>query len=209
VPILSAEFDSSRLLVRIPSTGCTQSADFLPRTRRSDTTPGAVQLILTRVRPDACPGRSAGTKLLEYWLHEIGIRPGDRVRVVNPFEPGSASWPEPATGLRFLIEPRTVRPGDTVTLLLQNNYPQHVGYNLCGSGLERRQGGAWLAIPLGGVCTRELRSVGARQEARYEQRLPATLALGEYRFSTGVETPQHRGKPGLERIFSESFYVRR
>lgn len=116
--------------------------------------------------------------------------------------------PVPA-GLDFAVEPGIAAPGAAVTLVLSNGTAHQIGYNLCGSGLEQRQGGSWRAVPQDGVCTRELRILAPGQQARYQTRLPGFLAAGEYRFRTGVETPLNRGTPGLDQIHSRSFTVAR
>jgi hypothetical protein len=92
-------------------------------------------------------------------------------------------------------------------LSLTNRTRGEIGYNLCDSGLERRQGGAWHSVPLEGVCTQELRRLTPGQVARYEKRLPTDIAAGHFRFRTGVEAPMNRGTPGLDRIASEPFAV--
>jgi hypothetical protein len=96
-----------------------------------------------------------------------------------------------------------------VTLLLRNETPHQIGYNLCASALEHRSGTSWRTEPLEGVCTLELRIVPPGQVARYERKLPTNIAGGEYRFRTSVETPENPATPGLGWIFSEPFTVAR
>lgn len=110
-------------------------------------------------------------------------------------------------GLRFSVEPATAAPGATVTLVLRNGSPRQLGYNLCMSGLEQRQGNGWRPVVGTAVCTAELRLLTPGQEARFQRRLPPTLATGEYRFGTRVETPLNSSPQSP--IFSESFYVGR
>lgn len=83
-------------------------------------------------------------------------------------------------------EPAAVSARDSVTLILRNDSPSEVGYNLCASGLERRAGGSWTQVPSDRVCTMELRMLAAGAEARYELELPEGLDVGEYRFTTSV-----------------------
>ena len=117
-------------------------------------------------------------------------------------------FPTPA-GLRFAVEPQTAAPGATVTLLLINRSPHLVGYNLCGSSLERYDGASWRGVPVTGVCTRELRIASPGQTVSYTIRLPAALPAGKYRFSTGIESPLNRSTPGLDLLLSEPFTVSR
>lgn len=116
--------------------------------------------------------------------------------------------PAPA-GLRFTVEPAAAAPGTTITLMLSNGTTHQIGYNLCDSGLEQQQDGSWRRVPHEVVCTQELRLLMPGQTARYQRNLPSSLGAGRYRFRTGVETPLNRDKPGLDRIASEPFTVRR
>lgn len=139
---------------------------------------------------------------------------------VPPVAPGPGPMmphtPQPAA-LRFTVEPRVAAPGSTVTLILYNGTGHAVGYNLCMSGLGHMQPGTWgelqtstwRSVPENRACTRELRTVPPGQEARYQTRLPATLAPGEYRFRTGVERPLSRDTPGPDWAYSHPFTVRR
>lgn len=83
-------------------------------------------------------------------------------------------------------EPTTLQAGDTATIVLRNNSNSTIGYNLCPSALERKDGEAWQQIPSDRMCTMELRMLEPGQEARYPYVLPTDLAAGEYRFVTGV-----------------------
>ena len=119
------------------------------------------------------------------------------------------SYQPEIAGLLFGVDPPIAAPGAAVTLSLHNETAYQVGYNLCGSGLEQLRTGSWHPVPQDGVCTRELRIVAPGQRAYYQTRLPRSLAAGKYRFSTGVETPLNRSTPGLDRIYSRPFTVRR
>lgn len=112
-----------------------------------------------------------------------------------------------AGGLRFTIEPRVVAPGGAVTLVLFNDTAAEIGFNLCMSALERREGSSWVAAPQQGACTRELRIAAPGRDARYQRVLPAALASGEYRFRTSVESPLMQAR--MQPLASESFAVRR
>ena len=77
----------------------------------------------------------------------------------------------------------------TVTLTLTNHSSSPVGYNLCTSGLQRRQGGQWVNVPTDEVCTMEIRSLAPGQSATFEKTPPQNAGAGEYRYVTGVEVP--------------------
>ena len=129
--------------------------------------------------------------------------------VPEPPRPGPMMpWTPQPEGLRFFVEPGTAAPGATVALVLHNGTAHEVGYNLCSHNLEQLQSGTWRPIPLGGFCTRELRTALPGQQARYQTRLPTSLAAGTYRFRTGVETYLNRGRGGLDQFYSETFTVR-
>ena len=76
-----------------------------------------------------------------------------------------------------------------IVLTLRNESPATVGYNLCSSTLERRAGGSWQTVPEEIVCTRELRTLPPSGSATFDRHVPRTLAPGEYRFVTQVESP--------------------
>ena len=136
---------------------------------------------------------------------------------IQPDAPAPSFTP---AGLRFAVEPQTAAPGATVTLLLINRSPHLVGYNLCGSGLERYDGASWRTLPAADdgassrallvptVCTMELRTVPQGRTATYARTLPTTLSAGEYRFTTVIESPMWKGAPGQALIASEPFRVR-
>ena len=95
--------------------------------------------------------------------------------------------------MHLTVEPRTARPGGTVTLVLHNATSEQLGFNLCRSALERLQGGVWVRVPEDGVCTLQLNIIGPGQEARYQRTLPGRIAPGDYRFNTRVEAPLNAG----------------
>jgi hypothetical protein len=90
-------------------------------------------------------------------------------------------------GVHLRVEPESVSVPGSVTLVLSNESPEEVGYNLCTSSLERSVAGSWQAVPSDRVCTMELRMLPPGDEARLPLELPADLASGEYRFLTSVE----------------------
>ena len=74
-------------------------------------------------------------------------------------------------------------------LILQNGYNGPVGYNLCASALQRWVNSAWQPVETGEICTMELRSLPAGQDATFEKRLPDGAGAGRYRYTTRVEIP--------------------
>lgn len=107
-------------------------------------------------------------------------------------------------GVRLLVARPTVAAGDTVTITLENGSRDSIGYNLCTSGLERRSGGGWSAVPNDRMCTMELRTLAPEARATYPLDIPSDLAPGEYRVVTGVERLAARER--LE-VTSEPFTV--
>ena len=92
--------------------------------------------------------------------------------------------PEPSVDVRLSASPSRTAAGSTMTLTLANSANYTVGYNLCTSAIETA-GGA--NVPLDRVCTMELHSLQPGRSANYSFELPANLADGRYRFSTGTE----------------------
>ncbi|MBW3671812.1 MAG: hypothetical protein KY432_09100 [Acidobacteria bacterium] len=76
-----------------------------------------------------------------------------------------------------------------VLLTLENHSSRPVGYNLCTSTLEQRDGERWTAMPSEEVCTMELRTLDPSRSVAYEKDLPPGIASGEYRYVTSVESP--------------------
>jgi hypothetical protein len=85
---------------------------------------------------------------------------------------------------------RAYAPGEIATLRLRNIYGDDIGYNLCFSMLERREGDSWVGAEVQDerACTAELRLLppGA-SDAFNGATIPAELLPGEYRFRTRVE----------------------
>lgn len=111
---------------------------------------------------------------------------------------------EPSRVGAVTLAAETAGPG-RIRLILQNGFDGPVGYNLCTSALERRQDGTWVNVPTDDVCTMELRSLPAGQDATFEKRLPSGIAAGEYRYVTSVEIPV--GDPQT-RVATPGFQVR-
>jgi hypothetical protein len=88
--------------------------------------------------------------------------------------------------LWLLVQPTQAQyqPGDTVTLTLRNVGPQPIVTNVCGSELQRLDGGKWtgLGIPEGN-CGDIGFGVGAGQSRDLSAgALPGELAAGTYRY---------------------------
>ena len=74
-------------------------------------------------------------------------------------------------------------------LTLDNGENHQIGYNLCSSVLERRDGSAWTPVPTNEVCTMVLLTLNPGRDATFEKRLPPDLPAGEYRYRTRIESP--------------------
>ena len=87
--------------------------------------------------------------------------------------------------------------GNTVRLTLTNSSDAQLGYNLCSSLLERREGGAWREVRTDEVCTMELRMLAPGASATFDKTWPATAGSGEFRYRTRVEMPLGGGSRDL------------
>ncbi|MGH9457099.1 MAG: hypothetical protein ACRD2J_05600 [Thermoanaerobaculia bacterium] len=80
--------------------------------------------------------------------------------------------------------------GDTIRLTLTNGSMQSVGYNLCASALQRREGSVWMPVESDVVCTLELRTLAPSESTTYDQTIPdGGLEPGVYRYTTSIEIP--------------------
>lgn len=120
-----------------------------------------------------------------------------------PPGPGTSSEAALPTGMHFSVEPSIAAPRSVVSLVLRNETPYPIGYNLCDSGLEQLRDGIWHSVPHDGVCTRELRIAAPGHVARYQHRLPASIAAGHYRFRTRLER-----RPNSNSILDTIYTVR-
>lgn len=77
----------------------------------------------------------------------------------------------------------------SVDLFLTNNSSYPIGYNLCSSALERRNGQESVPVPLDIVCTTELRNLPPGEQDVFRHSIPADLPAGYYRMTTRVESP--------------------
>lgn len=87
-------------------------------------------------------------------------------------------------GIHFTAEMQSDR---TVLLQLDNGTRETIGYNLCASVLERRDGDSWSAGEAD-VCTMQLLTLNPGSDATYKKK-PASLTPGTYRYTTRVESP--------------------
>ena len=90
-------------------------------------------------------------------------------------------------------------PERSLELTLRNASAQSIGYNLCTSALERRNGDAWTAVKSRRICTMELRTLEPGSEARYSFSI-ADLPSGEYRARARIEGV-------TTQVLSEPFHV--
>ena len=95
-----------------------------------------------------------------------------------------------AADITLTAAPATLAAGDSVTLTLENDTLEQIGFNLCSSSLERQTADSWDAVQTDIVCTMELRTLDAGARADYRTALPAALAPGRYRYTTSVEAMQ-------------------
>jgi hypothetical protein len=90
-----------------------------------------------------------------------------------------------ASGIRLTA----VRLGDTTELTLTNNSTNPIGYNLCSSVLERRDGAQWVVVRTDEACTAELRILQPAGTASIRKQWPKDAGEGQFRYRTRVETP--------------------
>jgi hypothetical protein len=84
----------------------------------------------------------------------------------------------------------TYAPGEELSLRLGNESLQALGYNLCFSTLQRREGEAWEAAPRPDtreICQASQFSLGPGDSTSARRTLDASLPEGEYRYLTNVE----------------------
>lgn len=95
-----------------------------------------------------------------------------------------------------LLSVERVSPG-VMRLTLDNGRFHPIGYNLCTSGLQQKDGASWTAVPTGDICTMELRTLNPGADATFEKTLPSRLPTGEYRYVTSVEDPVGTEQKGV------------
>jgi hypothetical protein len=102
-----------------------------------------------------------------------------------PMQTTTPAAPSTVDGVRFAA----TNEAGKVLLMLDNGTRQPIGYNLCSSQLQKRDGTGWSDVATDDVCTMELRTLNPGFDATFEKRLPASLAAGEYRYVTRIESP--------------------
>lgn len=100
----------------------------------------------------------------------------------------------PAADVSLTVSPATAAPGDSSTLTLDNHGTEQIGYNLCASSLERQTADAWVLVDTDIICTMELRTLDAGEQARFRTALPMGLPAGRYRYTTSIEAMRTGGR---------------
>lgn len=90
------------------------------------------------------------------------------------------------SGLVLRAEAERYAGGEPVSLVLDNETGDNVGYNLCFHGIERRTGTAWTLLNDPRTCITILYYLESGDSASFESVLPNPLAPGEYRFRIAV-----------------------
>lgn len=78
--LLGVLFNESSIVFQVASSGCTQKRDF--RVEVMESLP--LQLRLIRINPDPCDAYVPLGTRINFKYNELGIAPGDALRVVNP-----------------------------------------------------------------------------------------------------------------------------
>jgi hypothetical protein len=107
----------------------------------------------------------------------------------------SSPQAEAASAAPVALTAQVTSPG-AVRITLRNDSSGQVGYNLCSSTLQRRDGATWTAVPADEMCTMQLNTLDPGKSATFDKRLPQDAGAGEYRYVTSVESPL--GTPMVE-----------
>ena len=83
-PIHAAAVGQDTVLFWISSNGCTEKSDLVPVVR--ETYDGA-RVTLRRVRDDRCTNPEKNGVELRWSFEEMGLAPGTRLQVANPYRP--------------------------------------------------------------------------------------------------------------------------
>ncbi|MBB5661077.1 hypothetical protein [Brevundimonas halotolerans] len=83
-PIRAAAVGQDTVLFWISSNGCTEKSDLVPVVR--ETYDGA-RVTLRRVRDDRCTNPEKNSVELRWSFEEMGLAPGTRLQVANPYRP--------------------------------------------------------------------------------------------------------------------------
>lgn len=74
------DFDGQRLSIVVGSNGCTEASSFEVRIKDDE----PAELSLTRRSPDMCKALVPDGKTVSWTYDELGLKPGQSVRVINP-----------------------------------------------------------------------------------------------------------------------------
>lgn len=83
-PIRAAAIGQDTVLFWISSNGCTEKSDLIPVVRQ---TYDGARVTLRRVRDDGCTNPSEDGVELRWTFEEMGLAPGTKVQVANPYRP--------------------------------------------------------------------------------------------------------------------------
>lgn len=83
-PIRAAAVGQDTILFWISSNGCTQKSDLVPVVRQ---TYDGARVTLRRVRDDRCTTPPEDGVELRWSFEEMGLAPGTRLQVANPYRP--------------------------------------------------------------------------------------------------------------------------
>jgi hypothetical protein len=106
-----------------------------------------------------------------------------------PDEPAPEQTAATREGIVLTTDRQTYAPGQTLRLILRNETQHPLGYNLCLSTLERREGEQWVAVPPDPdeICTTHLAVLLPGGETHYDFTLAAALPAGQFRYRTSIE----------------------
>lgn len=97
------------------------------------------------------------------------------------------------------VDRTSYRPGDPIRVTLINRSDVTIGYNLCATALDRRDGSTWNggSRPLAEVCTMELRTLTPGASDTFDHTLPTGIPAGDYRVRTGIHVPVDGARVGV------------
>ncbi len=80
--IHAAAFTGDEALFKVASNGCTQKSDIQPVVQH---TPSFALVTLRRIKEDTCEQVVVGGVEVVYSFDELGLKPGEHIRVNNPY----------------------------------------------------------------------------------------------------------------------------